>query len=281
VHSTDVIARGSMRPHWPEYAIEAWALGTFMVSAGLATALIELPDFGIRELIPNGDLRRVLIGIAMGLTAIALIYSPWGRRSGAHMNPAVTLTFLALGKVRRADALGYIGAQFVGGVAGVALVLALLGGRFAAPPVAFVLTQPARGPRVAFAMEWLISCVLMLVVLTLSSRPRFARYTGLAAGALVATFIALEAPYSGMSMNPARSFASAAVAGQWMDLWIYFVAPPLGMLTAAFLHVKRGRARTGCAKLVHDAGTRCVHCGYVPRNGSEGHHLGVLTHGTP
>ncbi len=269
----------SARPHWPEYAIEAWALGTFMVSAGLATALTEHPDFGVRELITNDHVRRLLIGIAMGVTAIALIYSPWGKRSGAHMNPAVTLTFLALGKVRRADALGYIAAQFGGGVVGVALVLALLGERFAAPPVAFVLTQPTHGPRVAFALEWLISCVLMTVVLALSSRARLARYTGLVAGLLVATFIALEAPYSGMSMNPARSFASAAVAGQWTDLWIYFVAPPLGMLTAAFVHAKRGAARAGCAKLVHGRDVRCIHCGYEPRHGAESLPLGGLTHG--
>ena len=265
--------------HWPEYAIEAWALGTFMVSAGVATAIVEQPDFGVRDLIGNETLRRVLIGIAMGLTAVALIYSPWGKRSGAHMNPAVTLTFLALGKVRCADALGYVGAQFVGGVAGAALVLVLLGQRFAAPPVAFVLTQPTHGPRLAFAFEWLISCVLMTVVLALSSRPRFARYTGLAAGVLVAMFIALEAPYSGMSMNPARSFASAAVAGQWADLWIYFVAPPLGMLTAALVHAPRRALRAGCAKLVHDRNARCIHCGYEPRLGAESLPPGGLAHG--
>ena len=251
----------------------------FMVSAGLVTALVELPDFGVPALIANGDVRRLLIGVAMGVTAVALIYSPWGKRSGAHMNPAVTLTFLALGKVRPADALGYIGAQFFGGVAGAALVLALLGERFASPPVAFALTQPTHGPRIAFALEWVISCVLMAVVLAVSSRPRLARYTGLAAGALVATFIAIEAPYSGMSMNPARSFASAAVAGQWMHLWIYFVAPPLGMLTAAFVHAKRGAARAGCAKLVHSRDVRCIHCGHEPRHDAERLPLGGLLHG--
>jgi aquaporin Z len=255
--------------HWQEYAIEAWALGTFMVSAGLATAIIERPEFGVTALIASADVRRLLIGLAMGVTAVALIYSPWGKRSGAHMNPAVTLTFLALGKVRRGDALGYIAAQFVGGVTGVALVLALLGERFAAPPVSFVLTQPGHGPRLAFALEWLISCVLMTAVLALSSRPHAARYTGLAAGALVATFIALEAPYSGMSMNPARSFASAAVAGTWTNLWIYFLAPPLGMLTAAFVHAQRGAVRTGCAKLVHGRDVRCIHCGFEPLRRTE------------
>jgi aquaporin Z len=258
-----------LRRNWPEYLIEAWALGTFMVSAGVFTLLFEHPDFGLRGAIESEALRRLLIGLAMGATAIALIYSPWGQRSGAHMNPAVTLAFLALGKVARTDALYYIGAQFAGGAAGVALVLALAGARFAGPPVDFVITRPGHGAPLAFALEAAISCVLMSVVLALSSRARIARYTGLAAGALVATFIALEAPCSGMSMNPARSFASAVVAGNFADLWIYFVAPPLGMGVAALWHRRPGTARAGCAKLVHGRKVRCIHCGYEPRRGAE------------
>jgi aquaporin Z len=82
-----------------------------------------------------------------------------------------------------------------------------------------------------------------------------------------------------MSMNPARSFASAAVASRWADLWIYFVAPPLGMLTAAFVHAKRGAARRGCAKLLHGQDVRCIHCGYEPRRSAECLPLGGLTHG--
>ena len=96
-----------LREHWPEYLIEAWALGTFMVSAGVFTTLIEHPDFGMPDLVPDALLRRALIGLAMGATAVALIYSPWGTRSGAHMNPAVTLTFWKLGRVHGVDALLY------------------------------------------------------------------------------------------------------------------------------------------------------------------------------
>ena len=253
-----------LREHWPEYLIEAWALGTFMVSAGAFTTLIEHPDFGVPALIPDAALRRALIGIAMGLTAIALIYSPWGKRSGAHMNPAVTLTFWRLGRLRGADAFGYALAQFAGGLAGVLLVLAIFGERFAGDPVAYVATLPTHGERLAFALEVLISCGLMSAVLYLSRRTRLAPFTGLVAGALVAFYIAFEAPYSGMSMNPARSFASAAPAGLWSALWIYFVAPPLGMLAAAALHRRLGRA-TGCAKLRHSADIRCIHCGHEPR----------------
>jgi aquaporin Z len=249
-----------LREHWPEYAIEAWALGTFMVSAGAFTTLLENPDFGAPTLVPSATLRRVLVGIAMGLTAVALIYSPWGKRSGAHMNPAVTLTFWRMGRVHGADALWYVLAQFVGGVLGVLLALELFGERFAAPPVAFVATVPQHGAALAFALEALISCGLMSTVLAFTSRARLAPYTGLAAGALVALYIAVEAPYSGMSMNPARTFASALPAGRWDALWLYFVAPPLGMLAAAALHEGFGR-RPGCAKLRHVTGEPCIHCG--------------------
>jgi aquaporin Z len=94
----------AMRKHWPEYLMEAWGLGTFMVSAGLVTTLLEYPHSPIEQAIGSPDLRRVLIGLAMGFTAIAIIYSPWGKRCGAHLNPAVTLTFLRLGKIKALDA---------------------------------------------------------------------------------------------------------------------------------------------------------------------------------
>src|SRR5580704_16381166 len=92
------------RQHWPEYLMEAAELGIFMVSAGVFTVLLECPGSFAHQVIPDPNLRRALIGVAMGATATGLIYSPWGKRSGAHMNPAVTLTFLCLGKIPRVDA---------------------------------------------------------------------------------------------------------------------------------------------------------------------------------
>lgn len=254
----------TFRRHWPEYAIEAWALGTFMVSAGVFAVLIWYPGSPAREALDGEFLRRCLMGAAMGLTAIGLIYSPWGRRSGAHMNPAVTLAFLYLGKIARIDALFYIAAQFVGGSLGVFAALGLLGMRFSGAPVNYVSTQagPA-GAFLAFTAEALISCGLMLAVLYMSSNPRRMAYTGLVAGALVTAYIAFEAPISGMSMNPARSFASALLSGGWHGLWIYLVAPTLGMLVAVESYTFLG-GHAGCAKLYHAADVRCIHCGYEP-----------------
>lgn len=262
--SQSLSMREALRRNWPEYAIEAWALGMFMISAGVFTVLIEHPDFPVRHAITSDFLRRALIGVAMGGTAIALIYSPWGRRSGAHMNPAVTLTFFLLGKVSRSDAAFFVAAQFFGGLMGVLVTLVVFGEWFAGAPVDFVATLPlADGRLLALALEILISAALMATVLLLSNSSRLMAYTGVAAGALVAGYIAFEAPYSGMSMNPARSFASAAPAGLWRDLWIYFIGPPAGMLTAALLYT-RARARVNCAKLYHASDVRCIHCGYQP-----------------
>ena len=86
----------AVRQHWPEYLMEAALLGLFMISVGAFTILLEHPASSIHMSLRSPLLRRALGGLAMGLTAIALIYSPWGRQSGAHFNPAVTMTFYRL-----------------------------------------------------------------------------------------------------------------------------------------------------------------------------------------
>jgi aquaporin Z len=262
-------ARTALREHWPEYLIEAWALGTFMVSAGVVATLLEYPGSPVRQALPDALPRLALAGLAMGLTAIALIYSPWGKRSGAHMNPAVTLAYLSLGKVQRWDAAFYIAAQLAGGLLGVLLVAAVLGNPFREPPVNYAATLPGPdGPWVALAAELAISAGMMLMILATTASQRLAPFTGVFAGALLATYIAFEAPLSGMSMNPARSFASAFPGASWQHFWIYVLAPVGGMLVAAQAHRAWGR-RAACAKLVHAADQRCIHCGYQPAEALE------------
>ena len=246
--------------------MEGALLGCFMVAACSFATLLEHPASPAHRALYDGNVRRLLMGIAMGLTAIGLIYSPWGQQSGAHMNPSLTLTFLRLGKIARADALGYVVGQFVGGVLGVLVVRTMLGMLVAHPAVRFAATSPGpAGTAAAFVAELLISFLLMSVVLVASNSLRLARYTPLLAGTLVAAYITLEAPLSGMSMNPARSFASALAAWRWTALWIYFTAPPLGMLAAAEAYVQlRGAHRVLCAKLNHHTARRCIfRCGFA------------------
>jgi aquaporin Z len=238
--------------------MEAAGLGSFMISACFFTVLLEHPASPLHAAIPEPTLRRALAGVAMGLTAIAIIYSPWGKQSGAHLNPGVTLAFLRLGRLPPEDAVLYAASQFAGGAAGVLVSRALLGPRLSHPATNFAVTVPGPlGLGAAFVAEAAISFVLMTAVLHVSAS-RYQRWTGIAAGGLVALYISVEAPLSGMSMNPARTFASAVVAREWMALWIYFVAPPAAMLAAATLYARR--PTRGCAKLVHHGGKRCIFC---------------------
>jgi aquaporin Z len=244
----------ALRAHWPEYFMEAAALGMFMVSACVFGVLLEHV---------SGLANRVLAGTAMGLTAVAIISSPWGQRSGAHMNPAFTLTFLCLGKIAPWDALFYVLAQFAGGVAGVLLSGWVLGPHLA--HVQFVATVPgAGGPWVAFAAEFIISFLLISIVLNVSNSRRLTRFTPWVAGFLVATFISAESPLSGMSMNPARTVGSAFPSGIWTAIWVYFLAPPLAMVSAGqFYRHWRGAHRVFCAKYHHHNTQRCIfRCGF-------------------
>ena len=128
--------------HWPEYGIEALCLGLFMLSAATFATLLQHPGSPLSGWNLAPAVQRIPMGVAMGLTAAALIYSPLGQRSGAHMNPALTLTFLRLGKIKPIDALGYVAAQFAGGAAGIAAAVWLLQGLPADPSVNFIVTMP-------------------------------------------------------------------------------------------------------------------------------------------
>lgn len=250
----------SLVAHWPEYVMEACGLGLFMLSACAFTVLLEHPGSPLNQTIESASIRRALMGLAMGATAVAIVCSPFGQRSGAHMNPAVTLTFLSLGKIAWRDAVFYMAAQFAGGIAGVLLADLFIGFPLRHSAVNYAVTQPgSEGPLGAFTAEMLISGLLMTAVLVASNRPRLARFTPFVAGLLVALYITFEAPLSGMSMNPARTLGSAASADSYTALWIYFTAPPLAMLAAGQLYrFFIGAHAVYCAKLHHHNNQRCI-----------------------
>ncbi len=251
---------------WAEYAAEAFGLGLFMVMACTFSVLLFHPASPAVAAIPSPPARRALMGLTMGATLVVNIYSPWGRRSGAHLNPAFTLAFMRLGKVRPALVTGYVVAQFAGGLLGTLLAAACLAPWIAHPAVDYATTVPGPwGTAAAFAGEAGITFLQMGVVLAMVSRPRLERWTGVVAAALVALYITVESPVSGMSMNPARTLGSAIPARHWTALWVYFAAPLLGTFGAAelFRRTPAGRAAF-CAKLRHDERVRCPFCGHVP-----------------
>jgi aquaporin Z len=237
-------------------------LGLFMISACVNVVLLEHPASPVRAAITSALVRRVLVGLAMGLTAACLVYSRWGKRSGAFMNPALVLCFLRLGKLSVMDAVGYIAAQLVGSVGGVFLAALVLPGLVSDPAVNYVATIPSGGAGPAFLAEFCLAFVLLSAVMTVNRSPRFAPYAGACAAVLVALFISAAAPISGMSINPARTFGSAVWAHLWAGFWIYLSAPLLGMLAGVELQRRlTSRHERLCGKLNHDETVTCfVRC---------------------
>jgi aquaporin Z len=252
--------------NWPLYVFEASELAIFMISACAFTVWLFDPAYAAPQLLPSAAARRVLMGIAMGLTAILIIHSPMGKRSGAHFNPAITLTYLRFGKIAPWDAVFYVIFQFIGGVAGVGIAAILLGVSIAVPAVDYAVTVPGIGGTPgAFLAELFMATVLMGVVLWTSNRPAVANYTSYCVGVLIALYILFFAPVSGFSINPARTVGSAVFANVWTALWIYFVAPLLGMMTAAEVYLRTaGVDRILCAKLHPDPNYPCPFLCHFP-----------------
>jgi aquaporin Z len=260
INANALTAFGSLRLHWPEYLMEAGELGVYMFFACAFATLFRLPASPAQHFIVSAALRRLLTGLALGATVIAIIMSPWGKQSGGHFNPAITLAFYRLGKVDPWDVLFYAAGHFLGAIFGVALAVLVLRGALADGAVRYAVTVPGvYGNATAFVAELTLSFILMTAVLFVSNHDNLARYTPYVAGVLVATYITFEAPLSGMSTNPARTFGSAFYASYWRGLWIYFTAPPLGMLGAAeFFLWARGGSPPYCAKLHHGNNKRCI-----------------------
>jgi aquaporin Z len=262
-------ALSAIHSHWPEYLMEAALLGSFMISACVFAALLEHPSSPLQRSIDSAIVRRALMGMAMACTLVAIVYSPWGKRSGAHLNPAVTVTFLVLGKVKGWDAVFYSASQFAGGVAGVLLADIAIGPPLRHAVVNYAVTIPGpAGPAMAFWVEMLICSMMMAVILVSSNRKELSRWTGLFAAALLAAYITLAAPISGVSLNPARTLGSAYSAGEWTAIWVYFTAPPLAMLLAGQVYrMCCGQRSIFCAKLHHDNDKRCIfRCNYGELN---------------
>ena len=226
-----------LRNHWREYLMEASGLAGFIIVASLVTTVLEHPDLFVMkgELGYYPLLRRVPLGLLLGAYIATIVYL-FGERSGAHINPAVTGAFFYLGKINYVNATFYVVAQFSGAIFAALMMSVVLGVYYEHPSIHYVTTIPGPGAGAtykAFVAEFIISFILMFVLLIVISSKRFEKYAFIVTGVLIAIYLVVETPYSGMSLNPARSFGSAFAAGQWRELWIYFTAPVLAMLAAA------------------------------------------------
>lgn len=255
-----------MKDHLPEYLAEVAGTAIMMLVGVGAIALMWADGSPLPGWIPSPDLRRFLTGLLFAAGATLVVVSPLGQRSGGHLNPAVTLAFWLKGRIATPDAVVYVVAQVAGALLGVAIV-AVLGGA-AVRSVQFGLTAPGDGysATAAFIAELCITGMLVGLILFCVNNQRFAKYTPVLAGSLVALLVFVEAPISGTSLNPARSVAPAMIAQVFEHQWLYLVAPPIGAALAVWLHgrLSGARAASGCAKLFHTERYRCIFtdCGY-------------------
>jgi aquaporin NIP len=210
-----------LKIHMKKFIAEA--IGTFaLVFCGTGAVVINETT--------NGTVTHVGIAITFGLIIMAMIYA-LGEKSGAHLNPAVTIAFAINGNFPAKQVLPYIISQSAGAFAA-SLIL-----KFLFPEsVLLGATMPAGSEMQSLVLEFILTFLLMLVIINVATG---SKEQGLFAGMAIGSVVLLEAmfagPISGASMNPARSLAPAVVAGELNHLWIYIVAPITGAITAVFI----------------------------------------------
>jgi len=225
--------KASFSKNWKHYLQEALGLGIFMISACFFSALLEANNAGLHKAIGDAFIRNILIGILMGGTALFIFYSPFTSPSGSQINPAVTLSFLWLGKMCHWDAIFYIIFQFMGGTLAVYIMQYILGAQLTELPVNSAATIPGKwGEIPAIITEYIIAFLTMTMVLFTSAHPRLKKFTRIFAACLVTCWVIIAGPISGFGMNPARSFASALPSHTWTAFWIYLIIPIAGMISA-------------------------------------------------
>ena len=251
----DLPVVATLRRHWPEYAIEGGFLAAFLLFAGLVSAWLLGPDVTGIEL----GARRLVAGVLTGLMLVAMVYSPWGRRSGTHLNPAITLAYVRLGKVGRWDALFYLLAQLAGAFAAIWL---LRHATWLPAPRTSSLLAISIGPTnpwAVFLAEFMLAGTAMLLILFTSNHERWYRATGLIYGLLFVLIVACVAPLAGFGMNAARLLAVDALGDASATGWLNLLPPLLGMqLAVEAYRLFTGRSQVLCAKLAHNTHGRCI-----------------------
>jgi aquaporin Z len=226
--------KASLKKNWIHYFQEGLGLAIFMISACFFGAALEGEHGFLHHAIENRFIRMLIMGIMMGLTALFIFCSPLTAPSGSHINPAVTLVFLRLGKICRWDAFFYIIFQFIGGTAAVFLMSRMLGKPLTDKPVYYVTTIPGKYGMVwAAASEFITAFIMITMVLFTGENKILKKYTRIFAGFLVSLYVIFGGPVSGFGMNPARTFSSAFPAHIYTGFWIYMIVPVAGMLGAA------------------------------------------------
>lgn len=218
-------------------AADEFALTTVMLFLAV-TIVMWLRDPGSALYVGDLDTALAVIGVVSGAILTGLIISPPGRRSGGHLNPAVTVSLWLMGAFPGRSVVPYVLAQLAGSAAGTGLGRLVWGPAASLPSVnyAAIVPAPTWHPASVFVAEAGSMTIIIVAVGFTMAHARFARLVPYVIGLSVALVIAVLGPRSGGSINPARQFGPAALAGQGTDLWIYLVAPVLGAALGTWLH---------------------------------------------
>ncbi|MFE7843238.1 aquaporin [Streptomyces sp. NPDC057474] len=229
VSSGPVVAR-----HYPlfEFALSTVLLFTVVT----VVRWLMAPPSPLR--IADVQTALAVVGVIVGAVLLCLIYSPWGRRSGAHMNPAVSVALWLMGAFPRRWVLPYVLAQLAGSLAGAALAGLVWGQTATAAPIRYAAVQPApdwNGLSVFVAEFGCLVAVTLLIGFFLAY-PARARWLPLTLAAATALIVGVLGPRSGGATNPARQLGPALLSGESGYLAIYLIAPVLGAVLGAGIH---------------------------------------------
>jgi MIP family channel proteins len=195
---------------------------------GVCLIVVFGPGAHVISVYQDGAISHEGVAAANGLIVMALIYT-LGHVSGAHFNPGVTLSFAVMRHFPPREVLPYWIAQFLGGIAGAALLWFLFDGAANAGA-----TLPSGSEWQSFVMEVVLTFLLMFVIMAVATDSRaVGQAAALAVGVTVGLDVLVGGPISSGSMNPARSLGPGIVSGELTSIWIYLVAPPLGALLGA------------------------------------------------
>jgi aquaporin Z len=255
-------ARGGW--HGAEWACEFAGTALLLIGGLSAVCLDFAPHTPVTAHLASASVRRLLTGLLFAGTGSLVAISPLGRRSGAHLNPAVTLAYWTQRRVHPHDLAGYVVAQLLGGLAGAGLVLLLWRNTARAVHVGATTPGPGVSSAEAVGIEALMTAMLVFTFFMFTSDTRTARWTPMANWVLVALLVWVGAPYTDTSLNPARSLGPAVVAPLLHPMWIYVVGPLSGaLLAAAAFGLLRDR-HTLTAKLFHDPRYRSSFASAMP-----------------
>jgi aquaporin Z len=240
--------------HWLIWGAEG--AGTALLVLGALSAVALVLGSGSPLAGWPQSVRLLITGLLVGSCVALIVLSPLGRLSGAHLNPAVTLAFWAVGMVCGPDVIGYVTAQLLGALAGATAFRWCWGAT--ALSVGGGVTHPTVSSWAALGLEAGMTALLVAMIFVFVSRERLAPLTPLMLVAVLAVLIWKGSPYTGTSLNPARSEGPAIVFADLADLWLYFLGPILGALAVAVAWRRcDGVSRPKTAKLFHDPRYPC------------------------